>query len=345
MYRIIGADQKEYGPITAEQIRQWISEGRVNAQTEACLEGTQDWKPLGMFPEFGFTTSPLVGNLPLADTGPVSAEEIVARDYTLDIGGCISQGWELYKNNFGKLIVTGLLVMVMGMAAGFADQLIEAIVGAKRLPLSTQMYLKPIYVIVNSLVMGPAMGGLYYVYLCVIRGRRTEVSDTFIGFKRGFQDLFLGQLVIALITTLCTLPYFVINASKLAPFVERLQQVKPGDNVMEIFSQMIPQVISILTSTLPLLLICIIPMTYLSVNWSFTLALIVDKEMGFWTAMKTSWKMVHRHWFHIFGLLVLAGLVYMAGGLLCCIGAIFTAPISAAATMFAYETIFGRKTA
>ena len=29
MYKIIGGDQKEYGPIGAEQIRQWIAEGRT----------------------------------------------------------------------------------------------------------------------------------------------------------------------------------------------------------------------------------------------------------------------------------------------------------------------------
>ena len=35
MYKIIGANQTEYGPVSAEQIRQWIAEGRVNAQTSA----------------------------------------------------------------------------------------------------------------------------------------------------------------------------------------------------------------------------------------------------------------------------------------------------------------------
>ncbi|MFO1487088.1 MAG: DUF4339 domain-containing protein [Verrucomicrobiota bacterium] len=52
MYKIIGADHKEYGPITAEQLRYWISEGRVNAQTQARADGTNDWKPLGQIPEF-----------------------------------------------------------------------------------------------------------------------------------------------------------------------------------------------------------------------------------------------------------------------------------------------------
>ena len=52
MYRIIGADGREYGPISAEQLRQWIAEGRANAQTKVLLEGTTEWKSLGDFPEF-----------------------------------------------------------------------------------------------------------------------------------------------------------------------------------------------------------------------------------------------------------------------------------------------------
>jgi hypothetical protein len=52
MYKIIGADGNEYGPITAEQLRQWIAEGRANAQTRVLLEGTSEWKPLSAFPEF-----------------------------------------------------------------------------------------------------------------------------------------------------------------------------------------------------------------------------------------------------------------------------------------------------
>jgi hypothetical protein len=52
MYRIIGADGNQYGPISAEQLRQWIAEGRANAQTKVLAEGTMEWKPLSEFPEF-----------------------------------------------------------------------------------------------------------------------------------------------------------------------------------------------------------------------------------------------------------------------------------------------------
>ncbi len=51
-YIIIGSDQKEYGPIPEAQLRQWIMDGRANAQSHAKAEGTTDWKPLASFPEF-----------------------------------------------------------------------------------------------------------------------------------------------------------------------------------------------------------------------------------------------------------------------------------------------------
>jgi Domain of unknown function (DUF4190)/GYF domain 2 len=50
-YQIIGADQKEYGPVNDEQLRQWITEGRANAQT-IVRSGDGPWKPLSTFPEF-----------------------------------------------------------------------------------------------------------------------------------------------------------------------------------------------------------------------------------------------------------------------------------------------------
>lgn len=52
MFKIIGSDQKEYGPISAQQVRQWISEGRAGSTTIAQAEGSMEWKPLSNFPEF-----------------------------------------------------------------------------------------------------------------------------------------------------------------------------------------------------------------------------------------------------------------------------------------------------
>jgi TM2 domain-containing membrane protein YozV len=52
MYKIIGTDGRPYGPANVEEMRRWIAENRVNAQTPVQMEGSQEWKPLGSFAEF-----------------------------------------------------------------------------------------------------------------------------------------------------------------------------------------------------------------------------------------------------------------------------------------------------
>ena len=52
MYKILGGDQKEYGPVTADQVQEWIHQRRANAQTMIRADGSAEWKPLGSFPEF-----------------------------------------------------------------------------------------------------------------------------------------------------------------------------------------------------------------------------------------------------------------------------------------------------
>jgi hypothetical protein len=68
MYKIIGADQKEYGPITADQLRQWISEGRINAGTKVLPEGAGVWKSVSELPEFA---AALPGGAPPAPVIPM----------------------------------------------------------------------------------------------------------------------------------------------------------------------------------------------------------------------------------------------------------------------------------
>ena len=63
MYKLIGTDGRMYGPVTPEQLRQWITEGRANAQTLVQPVGSPDWKPLAEFPEL--SPPPLVNNPPL----------------------------------------------------------------------------------------------------------------------------------------------------------------------------------------------------------------------------------------------------------------------------------------
>ena len=72
-YTIIGGDQKEYGPITGEDLRKWISEGRLNAQSLAKAESDAEFRPLATFPELADAFAPQAA-MPAAPPATVSAE-------------------------------------------------------------------------------------------------------------------------------------------------------------------------------------------------------------------------------------------------------------------------------
>jgi len=81
MYKILASDGKEYGPVSLEQLRQWIAEGRVNAETRVQESGAPDWKTAAEFPEIAALLAapppPIAG--PARVSAPVSPLLPVAR--------------------------------------------------------------------------------------------------------------------------------------------------------------------------------------------------------------------------------------------------------------------------
>lgn len=53
MFTIIGGDGKEYGPVPANQLRDWIAAGRANLDTQAKAAGSAEWRRVGDYVEFG----------------------------------------------------------------------------------------------------------------------------------------------------------------------------------------------------------------------------------------------------------------------------------------------------
>src|SRR5947209_8169190 len=109
MYKIIGGDQKEYGPVSAEEIRRWIAEGRTNSQTSVRAQETTEWKPLSALPEFAEALRAQAVPPPLIH-GPVSpaataawSQQILTRYSEIRIGRCLANSWRLLMANFGLL--------------------------------------------------------------------------------------------------------------------------------------------------------------------------------------------------------------------------------------------------
>ena len=204
MYTIIGGDGKEYGPITAEDLRKWIAEGRLNAQTMTKAESDAEFRPLSAFPEYADAFAP-----PLATPGapPVfsSAAGFAAGDYELDIGGCFSRGWELVKSNFWPAVGVSTLITFIIMAFSqitglFTGPIIQGMIrqhvfspGGIFILVLVNVLSAPVYVVL--------MAGLMKYFLKLVRGEQATIGDAFAGFGP-----MIGQLVLlGLVTNLLAL--------------------------------------------------------------------------------------------------------------------------------------------
>ena len=315
-YTIIGGDQKQYGGVSADDVRRWIADGRLDARSQMREETDTEFRALAAFPEFAAALAAQAARNAPPPIAPAAGWQ--EHDYDLDIGGCFSRGFGLFKNNFGVLFVSVLLFAVIeGLIAGFSA-----------IPL-----IGPLFSIANLIIAGPLVGGLFYVFIQSIRNQSPGVGDVFTGFRRGFIQLFLGKLVSGLLAGLCMIPFVVV----VLVLVLRMAVAGQGQPSEEQARHLLMALIPI---GLPVFLICLVPLIYLQVRWIFTLPLIIDRQMDFWTAMKTSWKMVGKHWWQVFGLVVVISLLNIAGVCACCVGALFTVPIGYGALMYAYETIF-----
>lgn len=57
-YTVMGEDGQEYGPVSAQQIRQWVADGRLEKKTPVKPAEMRDWIFLGLLPEFADLFAP-----------------------------------------------------------------------------------------------------------------------------------------------------------------------------------------------------------------------------------------------------------------------------------------------
>jgi hypothetical protein len=118
MYRIIGGDQKEYGPVSGEQIRQWITEGRVAGDTVIRAENATEWTKIGDLPEFA---SLLQMQTPPSPTPNAPASSAPSAGPSPVAAGNRAEALRLVNPPAIGLIVTaalGILLSLWGIANG-----------------------------------------------------------------------------------------------------------------------------------------------------------------------------------------------------------------------------------
>jgi hypothetical protein len=97
MFKIRGIDQKEYGPVSVEALKQWMAEGRVAAQTPVQAEGSDEWRPLSSFPELSSLAGPggpaaasaATARPPGLPSRPVQTSGLAVASLVLGVLGCL----------------------------------------------------------------------------------------------------------------------------------------------------------------------------------------------------------------------------------------------------------------
>lgn len=236
---------------------------------------------------------------------------ILQKDYTVDIGGFISRGWAIMQENMGGfigfLVVTFLINIVLAFLP-FVGSLASIIIG------------------------GPLQAGNYIVAFKIGKRQPTEFGDFFKGFQNAyFLNIFLATLVISIFAGICFAPAIVVI------FLAAATADVSGDAGAGMLAVIGPL-------GFVLFLVGMVAAVFISVAYLFSIPLIVGKRMEFWPAMETSRKLLSKKWGSIFVFLIVLGLINFAGAMLCGLGLLVTAPLSACAIAAAYESIVGLPT-
>jgi len=73
MFSIMGGDGKEYGPVSVDQVKRWLAEGRANLDTQVKRVGEEPWHRLGDCGEITGNVPPVIEHptdVGPADVGP-----------------------------------------------------------------------------------------------------------------------------------------------------------------------------------------------------------------------------------------------------------------------------------
>ncbi len=199
MFKMIGGDGVEYGPVSAEQLWEWIAECRANGQTLVQPEGGTEWVPLAKFTEFADALAAASGAAGAEVAGreigvlaatrlELDAEQDAGQD-TLRISDCLGRAWALLGRRLGLAVGGAALVWLMLTAAAMGG-----CVGG----------------LISLVLSGPLYGGLTLLYLNLIRERPASLANLFSGFGPAFVPLMLVWLVSTVLSelgmALCVLP-------------------------------------------------------------------------------------------------------------------------------------------
>jgi uncharacterized membrane protein len=185
--------------------------------------------------------------------------------------------------------------------------------------------------IIQLVISGPIMGGLWMLYVKTIRNEEPRFGDAFSGFGPRFGSLLGAYLVPSVLAGLCMAPFLIAMAVLFIIPAAAAGQSGGTPNIGAV------SFVILIATGLPAFL----AMIYLSIAWLFALPLVADKGLGFWAAMNLSRRMVNKHFWTTLLLMIVCWLIAVVSFLACGIGFLVGGPVAALTVAWHYQRTFG----
>lgn len=235
-------------------------------------------------------------------------ENIEIRKGVIDAADCISEGFNFIKSNYWLFFAMGIVNLII-------------VIAANQVPY--------IGSIINILVSGALVCGIYIALLAQRRGENVPFQLMFEGFSRIFQT--------TLITLISSIPWFIFGI--VIYFFIPLPSIQPNpENPMEVFNAIFNRafIVPLVLSYLVVMLMGLV----VSLLLFFALPLIADRDTGIAETIKLSVNAALGNIGGLLLLLLLEILLSIAGALVCGVGIFFVLPVIYAANIVAYQRVF-----
>jgi len=222
-------------------------------------------------------------------------------------GDGIGNAWGVVTNKFWLYIGIGLVTLIMIGCIPF----------------------------LNIFLMGPVLGGFYYVVLRDMRGEPVDFGMMFKGFEK-----FVPLMVIGLIQSI---PGVIVQVLQYSVDIAQLLGVGARGGAGTFYQSDMPN-FGVLEGLSMVVVLVIIGLSLFSIVWNlafqFAIPLIVEHDLSIGDAIKTSISAAMGNIGGMILLLILSILVAIVGVLAICVGLFVAVPVIYAANAFAYRQVF-----
>lgn len=226
----------------------------------------------------------------------------------IDAGGCVSNAWNMLKQNYGVYLGIAVIALVL---TGCIPCL-------------------------NLFIMGPVIGGVYYVVLRDMRREAVDFGMMFKGFEK-FVPLMVIGLIQAIPGVIAQVLRFTIDLGQLG-----LSRGKPGE--FQFFQSSGNDVALASGLAIVAAVVAIIFVIIALVWWAvmfFAIPLAMEHDLGPVEAIKLSARAATSNFGGLIVLLIFQILVMLVGLLMLCVGAfLISIPVIYLANAFAYRQVF-----